>query len=132
MTISCVFLGDSNIRRFWSSGLADRRELSSKLEFMSVCNVKELETSLSKVSGNPKTVVMSVLTNIICDHVGSVVPQSSSNLNHSVRTVLVEVMTGLVYPFCEAHPRTKVKFICEVTQPLLMVSTLFLRWSCLI
>ena len=108
MSISRIFLGDSNVRRFWAAGLSDRRELASKLELFPACNLKELETALAKVVGTPKSVVVSALTNIICDHIGSVVPQSVSNLQHSVRTVLIEVLTSLIYPFCEANPRSKV------------------------
>ena len=118
-----VFVGDSNVRRFWSSGLADRREMSSKLEFLSACNVKELETALSQITGKPKSVVISALTNTICDHVGSVMPQSRSNLQHSINTMLVEVLSGLIFPFCERSTTTKV-FIVFIFVDLVVGSLL--------
>jgi hypothetical protein len=108
MSISRVFVGDSNVRRFWASGLADRSEVAGKLDFRQAANTVELEAALSSITGKPKSVVISALTNPICDHVKSVSPQSISNLQHSVRTVLVEMLTGLIYPFCERLSSTKV------------------------
>jgi hypothetical protein len=110
MSISRVFIGDSNVRRFWANGLADRRELADKMEFVSAVNAKELESALAKVK-DPKSVVISALTNVICDHVGSVAPESVSNMQHSIRTALVEVLSSLVYPLSQRLSKSKVCFL---------------------
>jgi hypothetical protein len=84
--------------------------MSGKVEFTAATSLKELEAVLSSVVGKPKVVVISALTNPICDHVGSVTPQSVSNLQYSVRTLLNEAMSGTLYPFCERMQSTKVRY----------------------
>jgi hypothetical protein len=82
--------------------------MASKVDFLVACNIKELEAALSAIVGKPKVVVISALTNPICDHVGTVTPQSVSNLQYSVRTLLNEAVPGILYPFCERMQSSKV------------------------
>ena len=111
MSISRLYIGDSNVRRFWSNALADRCELASKMEYLPANNIKELKLAVSKVSPSHTSVVISALTNPISEHLSSVAPQSVGNLKNSTETVLVELLTKLIYPFCKGSPETKVVLI---------------------
>ena len=108
MTISRIYIGDSNVRRFWSGALTDRCELAPKMDYLPACNVVELKAALASVTGKPDSVVISALTNPLCNHLGSVAPQSTGNFRNSASTVLVELLGKLIFPFCKGFADTKV------------------------
>jgi hypothetical protein len=110
MTISCYVIGYSNVKRLWACAIGERHELSQKMEFIQACNMPELKSALSVVPGKPRSIIISALTNPLCDHIKSVAPPGFDNLRHSVWTSIVDLLTNLIYPFCEAHKDSKVCF----------------------
>jgi hypothetical protein len=93
-----IICGDSNVDRYWKSALNDRKELLSSTSLCKVTKLTQLEGALSSVVS--ENVVLSVLTNIIIDHVSSVEPSCVANLLKSVSSILTTLLDDYILPLC--------------------------------
>ena len=96
--MSRVFIGDSNVDRFWADALSDRKEMRNGVQFIRVTKFEQVEEALGSLTSGH--VILSFLTNLITDHVEAIGPLSQENLLRSISTIINKLLDDFVYQLC--------------------------------
>ena len=108
-TFKRVFIGDSNVGRFWTEALADRAAVRSNCFYLPCDDLVTLEQLAALVNPRLDAVILSVITNPIREAVASL-EHSESNVRDTVSASLRDILVLQIFPLCSSNKTIKVTF----------------------